>query len=134
MAKTATVGCIKPTRTSGSHADLEKLLPTGIATVVGHLHILHGTLEEFTEVMAGYGEAVRHHAAAGVDLIHPEGTPPFMLRGFGGEREIVARWEAEHGIPVFTSAMSQVDALRSLGIQRFVGVGYDFEDMGIVAQ
>ncbi len=133
MSKTATVGCIKPTGNSGSHADLERLLPDGIETIVRHFDIRHGTLEEFTEVMAGYEEAVRLHAEAGVDLIHPEGTPPFMLRGFAGEREIVTRWEAAYGIPVFTSAMSQVDALRALGIERFVGVGYDFEDMGIVA-
>lgn len=134
MPKTATVGCIKPTRNSGSHADLERLLPEGIETIVRHFDIRHGTLEEFTDVMAGYEEAVRRHAEAGVDLIHPEGTPPFMLRGFAGEREIVNRWQTEHAIPVFTSAMSQVDALRALGVQRFVGVGYDFEDMGIVAQ
>jgi len=134
MSKTATVGCIKPTRNSGSHADLERLLPDGIKTIVRHFDISHGTLEEFTEVMGGYEDAVRQHAEAGVDLIHPEGTPPFMLRGFAGEREIVDRWEAAYGIPVFTSAMSQVDALRALGIKRFVGVGYDFEDMGIVAQ
>ncbi len=57
-----------------------------------------------------------------------------MLRGFAGEREIVARWQDAHGIPVFTSAMSQVDALRALGAERFVGVGYDFEDMNVVAQ
>lgn len=134
MSETATVGCIKPTRNSGSHADLERLLPDGIKTIVRHFDIRHGTLEEFTEVMAGYEEAVRKHAEAGVDLIHPEGTPPFMLRGFVGEREIVDRWEATYGIPVFTSAMSQVDALRALKVERFVGVGYDFEDMGIVAQ
>lgn len=134
MSKTAIVGCIKPTRNSGSHADLEQLLPDGIETIVRRFDIRHGTLEEFTEVMAGYEVAVRLHAEAGVDLIHPEGTPPFMLRGFEGEREIVTRWEATYGIPVFTSAMSHVDALRAVGIERFVGVGYDFEDMGIVAQ
>lgn len=134
MVETGTVGCIKPTRTSGSHADLERLLPEGIATIVHHFDIRHGTLEEFTDVMAGYEEAVRRHAEAGCDLIHPEGTPPFMLRGFAGEREIVHRWEAAHGVPVFTSAMSQVEAMRALGIGRFVGVGYDFEDMGIVAR
>lgn len=132
--KTATVGCIKPTRKSGSHADLVKLLPDGIRTMVHHFDITHGTIEEFTEAMAGYDDAVRAHAAAGVDLIHPEGTPPFMLQGFEGEREIVDKWQDEHGIPVFTSAMSQTDAMRALGIQRFVGVGYDFEDMSIVAQ
>jgi maleate cis-trans isomerase len=134
MPQTATVGCIKPTRTSGSHADLERLLPGGIKTLVRHFDITHGTIEEFTDVMAGYEEAVAEHAAAGVDLIHPEGTPPFMLRGFAGEAEIVARWQDSHGIPVFTSAMSQVSALRALGIERFVGVGYDFDDMSIVAQ
>lgn len=134
MPKAATVGCIKPTRTSGSHADLEKLLPDGIATLVRHFDIRHGTLQEFTEIMAGYQEAVRQHAEAGVDLIHPEGTPPFMLLGLAGERQTVSRWEAAHGIPVFTSAMSQAHALRALGIERFVGVGYDFEDMGIVAR
>ncbi len=134
MSETATVGCIKPTRNSGSHADLERLLPDGIETIVRHFDIRHGTLEEFTEIMAGYEDAVRQHAEAGVGLIHPEGTPPFMLLGFAGERETVARWEAAYGIPVFTSAMSQEDALRALGIERFVGVGYDFEDMGIVAR
>ncbi len=134
MPKTAIVGCIKPTRTSGSHADLEKLLPDGIETLVHHFDIRHGTLEEFTGIMAGYEEAVRQHAEAGVDLIHPEGTPPFMLLGFEGEREIVARWQDTHSIPVFTSAMSQAHALRALGVERFVGVGYDFEDMSIVAQ
>ena len=67
MPKAATVGCIKPTRTSGSHADLEKLLPDGIATLVRHFDIRHGTLQEFTEIMAGYQEAVRQHAEAGVD-------------------------------------------------------------------
>ena len=133
MSRTAIVGCIKPTRNSGSHADLERLLPPGIETLVRHFDITHGTIEEFTDVMAGYEEAVAEHARAGVALIHPEGTPPFMLRGFKGEAEIVARWEAAHGIPVFTSAMSQVDALRALGVGRFVGVGYDFDDMSIVA-
>ena len=134
MTNASIVGCIKPTRNSGSHADLERLLPAGIETLVRHFDITHGTIEEFTDVMAGYEGAVAEHAAAGVDLIHPEGTPPFMLRGLKGEAEIVARWEAAHGIPVFTSAMSQVDALRALGIERFVGVGYDFDDMSIVAQ
>jgi maleate cis-trans isomerase len=134
MPTSATVGCIKPTKNSGSHADLEQLLPDGIETIVRHFDIRQGTLEEFTNILAGYEEAVRQHAEVGVDLIHPEGTPPFMLRGLKGEHEIVARWEAVYGIPVFTSAMSQTDALRALGIERFVGVGYDFEDMGIVAQ
>ncbi|MFM1815510.1 MAG: hypothetical protein RLZ98_2205 [Pseudomonadota bacterium] len=134
MVERAVVGCIKPTRTSGSHADLEKLLPRDIETIVHHLDIRHGTIREFTDVVSGYEDKVRLVAEAGVNLIHPEGTPPFMLRGFSGEREIVQRWQSTYGIPVFTSAMSQAEALRALGVKRFVGVGYDFEDMSIVAR
>lgn len=134
MSRRAVVGCIKPTRTSGSHAELEKLLPPGVETVVHYLNIQHGTIQEFTDAMAGYQEMVRLVAGSGVDLIHPEGTPPFMLRGFAGERDIVTQWQNAYGIPVFTSAMSQADALRALKVRRFVGVGYDFEDMSIVAR
>lgn len=128
----ATVGCIKPTRHSGSHADLVRLLPEGIHTVARRLNIRHGTIREFEAVMDAYEDEVCALAAEGVDLLHPEGTPPFMLKGLSGEREIVARWETMYGIPVFTSAMSQAEAMRALGIKRFVGVGYDFEDTTIV--
>lgn len=130
----ATVGCIKPTRHSGSHADLVKLLPAGIQTAARRLNILHGTLGEFEGVMTDYEIEVARFAHEGVDLIHPEGTPPFMPKGPAGERAIVARRQDTHGIPVFTSAMSRADALRALGITRFVGVGYDFEDTEIVAR
>jgi maleate cis-trans isomerase len=132
--RTATVGCIKPTRHSGSHADLVRLLPEGITTTARRLNIRHGTIGEFESVMADYEVEVARFAAEGVDLIHPEGTPPFMLKGLAGEQSIVARWQDTHGVPVFTSAMSQADALRALGITRFVGVGYDFEDTEIVAR
>jgi maleate cis-trans isomerase len=132
--RTATVGCIKPTRHSGSHADLVRLLPEGIKTTARRLNIRHGTIGEFESVMADYEVEVARFAAEGVDLIHPEGTPPFMLKGLAGEQAIVARWQDTHGVPVFTSAMSQADALRALGIARFVGVGYDFEDTEIVAR
>jgi maleate cis-trans isomerase len=95
---------------------------------------VHGTIGEFEAVMADYEVEVARFAAEGVDLIHPEGTPPFMLKGLAGERAIVARWQDAHGVPVFTSAMSQAEAMRALGIHRFIGVGYDFEDTEIVAR
>ncbi|MFM2129243.1 MAG: hypothetical protein RL477_789 [Pseudomonadota bacterium] len=132
--KSALVGCIKPTRHSGSHADLVRLLPAGIRTEARRLNIVHGTIGEFEAVMADYEVEVARFAAEGVDLIHPEGTPPFMLKGLAGERAIVARWQDAHGVPVFTSAMSQAEAMRALGIHRFIGVGYDFEDTEIVAR
>jgi maleate cis-trans isomerase len=62
-----------------------------------------------------------------VDLIHPEGAPPFMVRGYEGEKEIVRDLEERHGIPILTSGMTQVEALRALGVKRMVGVTY-FQD------
>jgi maleate isomerase len=57
-----------------------------------------------------------------------------MLLGYKGEAEIVARWEEQFGIPVFTSGTNQVAAMNALKIKKFVGIGYDFDDTSIVAR
>ena len=59
-----------------------------------------------------------------VDLIHPEGAPPFMLRGYKGEEKIVKELEKKHRIPILTSGMTQVEALRALNIKRMVGITF----------
>ena len=71
-----------------------------------------------------YNVKVAELAEIGVDLIHPEGGPPFMVRGFKAEQEIVGGWEEKYKIPIFTSWMSQAAALRALGIKKFVGCTY----------
>lgn len=128
-----TVGIVIPTKGSGSLEELIRMLPPGIGVIPLFNTIRHGTIGEFTDAMAVYEERVAELAADGVDIIHPSGTPPFMLHGFKGERKIVRAWEKKYRIPVFTSGMSQVAAMKALGIRKFVGVGYDFEDPGIVA-
>jgi len=60
-------------------------------------------------------------------LIHIGGAPPMMVHGFAGEEKIVKDMEAKHSIPVSTSGRSQTEAMRALGIRRFVGVTY-FQD------
>ena len=47
-----------------------------------------------------------------------------MVHGFKGEEKIVKEWEAEFKIPIVTAAQTQVEALRALGVKRFVGVTY----------
>jgi maleate cis-trans isomerase len=51
--------------------------------------------------------------------MHPEGGPPFMVRGYQAEQNIVSGWEAKYKIPIFTSGMTQAAALRALGIKKF---------------
>jgi len=131
-----TIGIVNPTRGTGSIEELTRLLPQGIGLIVSYNNIRHGTIKEFRSVIGAYGEQVRAfgEAADKVDAIHPAGTPPFMLLGFERERKLVAKWESAYKIPVFTSGMTQVRALKALGIKRFIGIGYDFDDTTIVSR
>lgn len=120
------VGMVKPTsQASGSHDALLAMLPAGIRTHTFYCGIQDGTVEEFQTVMPRYERGVAEMAALSADLIHPEGTPPFMLHGFAGEQRIVHNWQDKYGIPVFTSGMNQIRAMRALGAKRVVGAGYD---------
>ncbi len=117
-----TVGIVNPTRGTGSIEELTRLLPEGIGLIVFYNNIRHGTIGEFRSVMESYQAQVRAFAddPDKVDVIHPAGTPPFMVLGYERERELVAQWERDYGIPVFTSGMSQARAMRALRIKRFV--------------
>jgi maleate isomerase len=128
------VGIIKPTKGSGSLVELIKMLPDGIGVIPLFNNVRHGKIDEFQSAIPAYEEKIAELAQDQVDLIHPAGTPPFMLLGYGGEAELIARWERRFGIPIFTSGTNQVAAMKTLKIKKFVGIGYDFDDTSIVAR
>ena len=57
-----------------------------------------------------------------------------MIHRYAGEQRIVAGWEDKYGIPVFTSGMNQIRAMKALGAKRIVGAGYDSITGPIVEQ
>ena len=116
------VGVIKPTYKSGSLVDFIHLLPDGVGVVPLFIGAREHTEDEYLRAMEIYHERVRELAQIRVDLIHPEGGPPFMLRGYDSEKELVQGWQEKHGIPVVTTGMSHCDALRAMGIRRFLGL------------
>jgi maleate isomerase len=118
------VGIIKPTMRPGSLEEFIRLLPEGIGVIPMFLNIRRGTEDEFREVIKAFEAKVGELAELKVDLIHPEGAPPFMVHGYKGEGEIVKGWEAKHKIPIITAGMTQVEALRTLGVKKIVGVTY----------
>lgn len=118
------VGVVKPTHRPGSLEEFIRLLPEGIGVVPVYLNFQRGTEEEFRAALNAVHEKVGELAKEGVDLIHPEGAPPFMVRGYQGEERIVQEWEAEFKIPIVTAGQTQVEALRALGVKKFVGVTY----------
>jgi maleate isomerase len=119
-----TVGIIKPTLRPGGLEEFIRLLPDGIGVLPLFVNIRRGTADEFQEVLPAVESKVAELAEAGVDLIHPEGAPPFMVHGLDGERRIIQRWQDQYGIPIVTAPMTQVEAMAALGLRRIVGVTY----------
>jgi maleate cis-trans isomerase len=119
-----TVGVVKPTYGSGSLVEFIRLLPEGVGCIPMYAGIKEHSERGYLDALENYNAKVAELAAIGVDLIHPEGGPPFMVRGYAAEREIVGGWEKKYGIPIFTSGMTQAEALRALGIKKFVGCTY----------
>ena len=128
------VGIIKPTKGSGSLVELIKLLPDGVGVIPLFNTVRHGKIEEFQAAIPAYEQKIAELAQDKVDLIHPAGTPPFMLLGHKGEAELIAKWEKRFVIPIFTSGTNQIAAMKALGVKKFVGIGYDFDDTSIVSR
>ena len=119
-----TVGVVKPTYESGSLVEFIRLLPEGVGVIPVYAGIKQHTERGYLDALETYHERVAELAAIGVDLMHPEGGPPFMVRGYKSEQEIVKQWEEKYKMPIFTSGMTQAAALQALGIKRFVGCTY----------
>lgn len=116
------VGVVKPTYKSGSLVDFIRLLPDGVGVVPLFIGAQEHTEDEYLRAMDIYHQRVGELARIGVDLIHPEGGPPFMVRGYEAERALVKGWEDKYGIPIVTTGMSHSEALRAMGIKRFLGL------------
>jgi maleate isomerase len=99
-------------------------LPEGIGVVPVYLNFKRGTEDEFRAALHAVEEKVAELAQEGVDLIHPEGAPPFMVHGYKGEEKIIKEWETKYKVPMVTAAQTQVEALRALNVKKFVGVTY----------
>lgn len=119
-----TVGCIKPTRRPGSLEELIRMLPEGIGVVPLFLGINKGTTDEFKRAVEPFVPLLDELAEEEVDLMHPEGAPPFMLLGFDGEADLIKKWEKRYNTPVFTSGSNHVAALRALKAKKIVGATY----------
>jgi maleate cis-trans isomerase len=119
-----TVGLIKPTMRPGSMEETVRLLPDGIGLIPIHQNVRAGTVDEFEAAIQGYHDHALTLAAAGVDMIHHSGTPPFMMQGYKGEAALIRKWEREMGVPHFTANQNIVRAFKALGAKKIIGVSY----------
>ena len=124
-----TVGLVKPTYRPGSLESFIRLMPDGVCVIPRYIGISSGTEREFEEALKIADERVGELAKLKVDLVLIQGVPPFMLRGIQFDAEIVGTLEKKYGVPVITATMTQIEALRALGIRRLVGMTYFKDDL-----
>ncbi len=118
------VGAIKATHRPGSLEEFIRLLPEGIGVVHLSLGIKTEAVQERFDAMEVVKEKIAELAALNVDLIHPQGSGVFILRGYKGAAKIVSELEKKHGIPIVTTVMTMIEALRSLEVKRMVCATY----------
>jgi maleate cis-trans isomerase len=120
------LGVVKPSsRGKASHNLLMSMLPDTVTASARYAPVQEGRMEEFEAAIPFYEASAGELAQDGADLVHLEGTPPFLILGYEQERRTVLEWEQRYGVPMFTSAMCQVNALRALGASKLVDAGYD---------
>ncbi len=125
------VGTIRPTNRpeAGQELDLDTLIPAKINFLYSTMNFTQGTAEEFSTSMPGYEAKAAEFARMGADLVRPSGAPPFMLLGYQKEQELISSWEKKYNVPMWTSGQNHVQALRTLGIKKFIGASYFPEKM-----
>jgi maleate isomerase len=127
-------GLIKPTHRPGSLEELILMLPEGIGVIPTLLNITKGTKKEFSEAAIQYEAPIRELAEQGVDIIHPGGSPPWMLMGYKAEQQLVKNWEKKYKIQFFTPGMNHARAMKAMGCKRLVNIAYTtWDDSAIVA-
>jgi maleate cis-trans isomerase len=114
------VGVIKPTYRPGSLEEFIRLLPEGIGVIPKFAGIKEGLEKEFVDAFAAAEQIIEELAEMKVDLIHPEGAPLFVQKGYTRSGEIVSELERKYSIPIVTSGMILVEAARALGIKKLL--------------
>jgi len=121
------VGIIKPTYRPGSLEEFIRLLPEGIGVIPKFVDVREGLEKEFVDGFAVAEKLIAELAEMKVDLIHPEGAPLFVQKGYQRSEEIVKEIEEKYSIPVVTTGMVLVEAARALGIKKLLVIS-SFDD------
>jgi maleate cis-trans isomerase len=112
------VGIIKPTYRPGSLEEFIRLLPEGIGVIPKFVDVKEGLETEFVDAFVSAEELIAELAEMKVDLIHPEGAPLFVQKGYRRSEEIVKELEEKYSTPIVTTGMVLVEATRVLGIKK----------------
>jgi maleate cis-trans isomerase len=121
------VGVIKPTYRPGSLEEFIRLLPEGIGVIPKFAGIKEGLDKEFVDAFGAAEAMIAELAEMKVDLVHPEGAPLFVQKGYAKSEEIVRELEEKYAVPIVTTGMVLVEAARALSIKKLLVIS-SFDD------
>ena len=121
------VGIIKPTYRPGSLEEFIRLLPEGIGVIPKFVDVREGLEKEFVDGFQRAEAFIAELAEMKVDLIHPEGAPLFVQKGYRRSEEIVKELQEKYAVPIVTTGMVLVEAANALGIKKPLVIS-SFED------
>ena len=122
------VGIIKPTYRPGSLEEFIRLIPEGIGVIPKFVDVREGLEREFVDGFKAAEALIAELAEMKVDLIHPEGAPLFVQKGYRRSDEIVKELEEKYSVPIVTTGMVLVEATKVLGIKKLLVIS-SFEDV-----
>jgi maleate isomerase len=121
------VGIVKPTYRPGSLEEFIRLIPEGIGVIPKFVDVREGLEREFVDGFKAAEALIAELAEMKVDLIHPEGAPLFVQKGYRRSEEIVKELEEKYSVPIVTTGMVLVEATRALGIKKLLVIS-SFDD------
>ncbi len=121
----ARIGRIAPSAATVAENEWAAAAPAGVITVCARTYIEEVKVANLERMLQDVERAAKEVASARVDVIAQCGTPAVFIKGFGFDRELIARLEELTGLPCTTMATSVVAALKQLAVRRVaVGTAY----------
>ena len=121
----ARVGIVNPSRGDVLMYEYYQAAPPGVVVVPAALNLKRLDTEELDRVYEGYEAAARDLAYEQCDIVVLGGSPPVTAKGYGVERELVARVQRHIAAPVVALVRCEVEALQAAGAKRIaIGAPY----------
>jgi maleate isomerase len=114
----ARIGYISPANAECSVYEFYRIIPEGVSLVVTCLSIKRLVAEEMEAALKKVDEAAMDLARSEVDFIVLGGTPPAVLKGVGGDQQLIQRLQNATKIPTTIKITAAMAAFRHLGVKR----------------
>jgi maleate cis-trans isomerase len=121
----ARVGIVNPSRGDVLMYEYYRAAPPDVIVVPAALNLKRLDTADLERVYESYEAAVRDLAYEECDIVVLGGSPPVTAKGYGVERELVARAQRQIVAPVVALVRCEVEALEAVGAKRIaIGAPY----------